>query len=357
VFKDIFSGLILISIQLLGITSGYFVPIFELYYAMGFLVLFYVVFNNSKNKFRHILLIILAFFIITAHFYAIVLFIYTLLLYAIEKRDFRIKKYLPYASLIVLFIIFKTFIISEYEKSKTTDFIYSLSHNVYDLEYIKSWLSFIAINYWDWALLVLTTILILIIKKKYLPLLGYSVFLIGLIIMVNVSAYGFDLSRYKEQVNFSLMFLTGFTFIYAFSVLRIGFYKYTLLALISAIFFFRFYTIWDYGKQYSSRLAEMKRIIELAQNKEGTKFIVDQEELHYDANWSYPVESIIFSSIYQEKCISVVTEDDFYFLKNNEKIQSSEYLFRRWEIYNTSRLNKKYFYLDDSQYTSIDGLH
>lgn len=353
VYKDFYAGLILLSIQFLGITSGYFVPIFEFYYAMGLLVLFYVVFSNSTSKTRYIILIPLAFFILTAHFYAIVMFIYVLLLNAFGKRDFKAKKYLPFALLIALIIVFKSFVISDYEKTKTSDFLYSLSHNVYDFGYLKSWLSFILINYWDWALLVLTTIVLMIIKKRYLVLLGYSIFLIGLIVMVNVSSYGFDLSRYKEQVNFSLMFLAGFTFIYFVSLLSNRVYKYALLGLLSTVFIFRFYTILEYGKQYTSRIEEMKKIIAATQKKKGTKFIIDQEALVFDANWSYPVESLIFSSIHYNKCVSIVTKDDFYFSQNNEKIKSSEYLFRRWEMYNLSRLNPRYFKLDHSQYSSL----
>lgn len=354
VYKDLYGGLMLLSIQFLGITSGYFVPMFEFYYAMGLLVLFYVIFSKSQNKFQHIVLLTLAFFIITAHFYAIVLFIYSLLMYAFEKKDFRIKKYIPYALLIGLFIVFKSYIISDYEKSKTTDFLYGLSHNEYDFTYLKNWLTFILNNYWDWAILVLITIVLLILKKKYLILLGYSVFLIGIIIMVNVSSYGFDLSRYKEQVNFSLMFLVGFTLIYFISILSGSIYKYSLIAVVSVIFIFRFYTIWEYGKQYSSRLGEMKEIIAKAQKKEGTKFIVNQKNLAFDANWSYPVESLIFSSIHQEKCVSIATEDDFYYLENHEKTKPSDYLFRRWEIYDLSRLNRRYFKLDNSKYSSLD---
>lgn len=353
-YKDVYSGLILLSIQLLGIASGFFVPIFEFYYAMGFLVLFYIIFKNSRSKLSHVFLIALAFFIITSHFYAIILFVYVLLFYAFEKRDFRIKKYLPYVLLIVLFFVFKSLVISDYEKSKTTAFIYSLNNNIYDLEYIKSWISFVAINYWDWVLLVLSIVVMLLIKNKYLLLLGYSIFLIGLIVMVNISAYGFDLSRYKEQVNFSLMFLSGFTFVYCISLLSHTFFKYTLIALISMVFVFRLYTIWDTGKQFSFRLAEMKELIDVAQGKESTKFIVNQEELMYDTNWSYPIESLIFSSIHHEKCVSVVTDDDYYFSKNNEKTKASEYLFRRWEVYDVSRLNPKYFSLDRSKYKRIE---
>ncbi|RYM33988.1 hypothetical protein ERX46_08460 [Brumimicrobium glaciale] len=354
VFNDVYAGLILLSIQFLGISSGFFVPIFEFYYAMGLLVLFYVIFNNSKHKFRHFILIILAFFIITAHFYAIILLVYTLLIYAFEKKDFKIKKYLPYIIMIVLFIVLKPFVISDYEKAKSADFLSSLSNNVYDFKYLKSWLSYIAINYWDWALLVFSTITVMILKRKYMLLLGYTLFLIGLIIMVNVSSYGFGLSRYKEQVNFSLMFISGFTFVYCISLFSTNFYKYTLLGLISVVFMFRFYSIWDTGKQFTYRLDEMKNIIDISQERDGTKFIVNQEKLMYDANWSYPVESLIFSSIHNEKCVSIVIDDDYYFSNNNNIIKPTEYMFRRWEIYDLSNLNANYFNLDESEYTRIE---
>lgn len=354
VFKDIYAGLILLSIQLLGITSGFFVPMFEFYYAMGLLVLFYVIFNNSKHKFRHIVLIILAFFIITAHFYAIILLIYTLLLYAFERKDFKIKKYLPYAIMIVLFILLKPLVISEYEKAKSADFLYNLTNNNYDFKYFKSWLAYIAANYWDWAILAFVTALIMLIKKKYLILLGYLISLLGLIFMVNISSYGFDLSRYKEQINFSLMFLSGFTFVYSIGLLHPNFFKYTLLALISFVFIFRIHSIWEGGKQFTYRLDEMKKIIDIAQEREGTKFVVNQDDLIYDANWSYPVESLIFSSIHNKKCVSIVIDDDYYFSENNEKIKPSEYIFRRWEIYDLSRLNAKYFKLVQSEYSRIE---
>lgn len=354
VFKDSYSGLILISIQLLGITSGFFVPMFEFYYAMGLLVLFYVIFSVSEHKWKHIPLIILAFFIITAHFYAIILLVYTLLVYAFEKKDFKIKKYLPYALLIVLFVLLKPLVISEYEKGKSADFLNNLVNNVYDFNYFKLWLSYITNNYWDWAILVLSTIGIMIFKKKYLFLLGYSLFLLGLIAMVNVSSYGFDLSRYKEQVNFSLMFLAGFTFVYCISLLNTNLLKYSFLSLISVVFLFRIQSIWEGGKQFTYRIDEMKKIIDIAQDKEGTKFVVNQDDLVYDANWSYPVESLIFSSIHNKKCVSIVVNDDYYFSDNNEKIKPSEYMFRRWEIYDLSRLNTKYFELDNSEYSRIE---
>ena len=353
VYKELYSGLFLLSIQLLGITSGFFVPMFEFYYAMGLLVLFYIIFKNSQHKYRHIILMILAFFIITAHFYAIILLVYVFWIYALENKDFRVKKYLPYALLVLLFIVVKPFFISDYEKGKSADFLINLEHNVYDFEYLKLWLKYIVTNYWDWALLVLLTGGLMLFKKKYLLFFSYTFFLIILIMMVNVSSYGFDLSRYKEQVNFSLMFLAGFTFVYSFRLLCGNTTKYILLALISVIFIFRLQSIWNEGKQFSERLVEMKSIIDRTQEEEGTKFVINQDELEYDANWSYPLETLIYSSIYNDKCVTIAIDDDYYFEENNEKLKSSEYMFRRWEIYDLSRLNSKFFELDNSEYSRM----
>lgn len=354
VFKVTYAGLILLSIQLLGITAGFFVPMFEFYYAMGLLVLFYVVFRYSKHKYRLIPLIILAFFIITSHFYAIILLVYVLLIYAFENKDFKIKKYLPYVLLIILFVLLKPLVISDYESAKSADFLNNLMNNNYDFEYLQAWLKFIAVNYWDWAILVAATLIIFLFKKKYLQLLGYSVFLLGLIAMVNVSSYGFELSRYKEQVNFSLLFFAGFTFVYCLTLISSSIFKYTLLATLSVVFLFRLYAIKEEGKQFTYRLDEMKTIIDKAQGQEGTKFVINQDHLKYDANWSYPVESLIFSTVHNEKCVSILTDDDYYFSNNNENIKPSEYMFRRWEIYDLSRLNKRYFNLDNSEYKRID---
>lgn len=355
VFREVYAGLILLSIQLLGITSGFFVPMFEFYYAMGLLVLFNVVFKKSKHPLRHLVLIVLAFFIITAHFYAILLLIYSLLFHAFENKDFKLKKYVPYAILIALFMLLKPLVISSYEKEKTSYFLYSLSHNTYDFNYLKLWLNYIYTHYWDWALLVFLIISTMLYKKKYLLFTGFLVSLLGLIVMVNVSDYGFDVSRYKEQVNFSLMFITGFTFVYCLSILSPSVYKYSLLAIVSLVFIFRLYSIKEEGRQFTDRLDEMKQIMNKAQETEGTKFVINSEELKYDPNWSYPVESLIFSAIHNKKCVSIVTEDDYYFEENNEKIKPSQYLFRRWEVYGLTRLNERYFGLDDSEYIEFHG--
>lgn len=130
--------------------------------------------------------------------------------------------------------------------------------------------------------------------------------------------------------------------------------KYSFLSLISIVFLFRIQSIWEGGKQFTYRLDEMKEIIDLTQDKKGTKFVVDQDNLIYDANWSYPVESLIFSSIHNEKCVSIITDDDYYFSENNEKILPSEYMFRRWEIYDLSNLNSNYFKLDDSEFSRVE---
>jgi hypothetical protein len=41
----------------------------------------------------------------------------------------------------------------------------------------------------------------------------------------------------------------------------------------------------------------MKNIIAFAQEKEGTKFIVNQKELDYNTNCSYPIESLILNKM------------------------------------------------------------
>ena len=74
----------------------------------------------------------------------------------------------------------------------------------------------------------------------------------------------------------------------------------------------------------------------------------------HSTNWSYPIESMLISSIAGNKnTVNLATDEDYYYQDNNENLDSIKYILRKWEIMLISQLNTSYFKLDSSQYQEL----
>ena len=89
-----------------------------------------------------------------------------------------------------------------------------------------------------------------------------------------------------------------------------------------------------------------------------SKFVIDESNLKYDPNWSYPIETMLLSSYESsQKTITICTDQDINFRQNISKLLPHQYLFRRWEIYNVEKLNKKYYKLDSLNYSILNEVN
>lgn len=350
-YNNLQAGILLLLLQTLGIMSGFFVPMFELYYGGGLLVLFYTILYYSKRKSDIAILIIISFFILTGHPYASVLMLLILVLHAVEFKTKYIKTYILFVAFIVGVFIFKKLTASEYEIGKTNAFLANLLTANYDADYMAS-LSYFLFKYYKELLLIeLVTIIVLVFSKEYLKLTLIVLAFIGILAIINISFYGFEHSRYQEQVYFSLSFVVAFPFVIYLvknknSIIRLSF---SILSLV--IIIIRIYGIWIDSDNFTLRLEEMKGKIEHVNTLEGTKFVINKETLEYNPNSSYPIETMLLSSSNNDmETVTICTDEDMNYRDNKSTIQSSEYLYRRWELYNVESLNNRYFKLDTLEY-------
>lgn len=358
VYKNHEAGILLVLLQALGIASGFFTPMFELYYGAALLVLFACVLYHSPNKISSWIIIILtAFFAVTGHPFANILLLYILVIHALQFRFQYVKHYLVFVLLIVALFIFKVKTATEYEQGKSAAFIETLKNGVYNWDYLLGLKHFLAKYYMEMLLLFIIPGIYFFCKKKFLLLTLYILSFSGLLALVNVSSYGFEQSRYQEQVYFPLSFIVAYTL--CFFVLKDSKYKIVITGIIVIVFVFRMNAIWNDGMKFRQRVDVMKNLIEKAQHLPGNKFVVSEayaiEHGKIHPNWSYPIETLLLSASNASKTITICTDADMNFGDNKLKLKPHEYLFRRWEIYPVKSLNKKYFQMEKTDYINLEN--
>lgn len=351
IYHNYQTGFLLILIQTLGIMSGFFVPMFELYYCAALLVLFSVILHDSNRLIDKWLLAGLSFFILTGHPYASLLMALIVVLHFLENKW---KKWTSYGLIALVFVgvfIFKKYHVTEYERGKTLAFLNNLQHAKYDFAYLKALLKFLMVNYWELLLLGFLTGVVLIKRKYFWRGTAIALIFLLTLAMVNVSYYGFELSRYQEQVYFPLSFIVAYAFVqYVWKTDAIQL-KGILTVLVLVLIAFRLSGIIHEGKEFSDRVNEIKAQIAVVKKQDGTKFVIHERNLKYSANWSYPIESMLFSSYdTKEETVTICTNEDHDFEQNNVRLTPNLYLFRRWEMYPIYTVNKRYFKLDKGDY-------
>jgi hypothetical protein len=353
-YRDEYSGVLLLLLQTLGIMSGFFVPMFELYYSAGLMVLFTTILYCSHKQFNLIILIILSFFILTAHLYSFFLFLFIFILHAEEFRLKYIKVYLLFLVIIIGIFIFKMMTASEYEHGKTNAFINALKYGTYNTLYARSLVAFLWKYYKELLFIELLTLILLVLSKEYMKLIITGLAFIGTLVLINISYPGFEHTRYQEQVYFPLTFMAAYPFVTFIIKSRKNIYRIIFSFIVFLIIVLRIDGIWIDSESFSGRIEEMRSNIEVARVRSGTKFIVNEKNLTYDPNWSYPIETMLLSSFESnKKTITICTDVDIDFNQNKSKLLPDKYLYRRWEIYDIHSLNMKYFKLDSCEYSVL----
>lgn len=352
--KHEYTGLLLLLLQTMGIMSGFFVPMFELYYSAGFIVLFASMLYSKPGWPGMFIMGILSFFIFTAHPYSWFLYFLVLALHALEYRLKYIKHYIFFLLIFAGVLVYKRNNTSEYEAAATANFFNNLGNAVYDIGYLKLLVKFMLKQYKALLLLGLVILVLLLYAKAYFRALISLVFFLGTLAVINIAYYyHFDHSRYQEQVYFPLSFLVAYPFAMYLRDHARDIKLWLLSALAVMIIIVRIGGIIGDSSNYTGRLDEMKGLIEECRSIPGTKFVQKESLLKYDPNWSYPIETMLFSSIRGEGSLTICSDRDMEHDDNSLKLGPYTYLFRRWEIYKVESLNHRYFRLDNSDYSFL----
>ncbi|MCF8309064.1 MAG: hypothetical protein K9I68_08655 [Bacteroidales bacterium] len=354
------AGIIFILLQIIGITHGYFVPMFELYYGSYLLIFFAILLHRQPNsKSFPAFQLFLVLLILSSHPYAFLLLGFVILSHALRtKWRFR-KQYIRIAALMAIFIVFKLFFATEYEQNKSQAFIYALTHHTYDLDYLKNLVLFLFRHYTEVLMIFVITVIIFLYQRKFIQFFTWLGFTFLILAMVNVSHYGFEISRYQEQIYYSWVFMIVFPALF-YGLGQIEKKKPKFLLILSFLLIGTFHTgdILKISKEFLNRRKNMERVIEKGTHKAGDKFYVDISEVkgtnRVPPNWSYPIETMLLSVAGDKECVTVCTSDDMEFARKQGEIKPGTFLFRKWDVFPLEYLNENYFKLTDTGYKKIE---
>lgn len=360
ILNQYWAGLILLLIQTVGILSGYFTPMFELYYGTGFLILFIAILYNNNIKWQNIIMLMaLSLIIFTSHQYTYFLMIFVMLFHLETYKLKYIKLYILLFLSLVAVVIFKKYTATDYEIGKTQAFVNTFKNGKYDWIYIKSFFSFLFLYYKELLIITFITTIYFLYKKRYLSAIIYLIFILFISSMVNISNYGFEHSRYQEQVYFPLIFVSCYPFaklIFNENKIKL---RYFLLAISLIIIVVRLFMINYEAGKFRNRLNIMQSIIDKSQKISGNKFYISSKKIDsiepIGTNWSYPIETMLISGIDKsQKSVTICTDEDINNDNNIEKLTINDYLFTKRNIYNTNTLNHRYFSFTKSEYCYLD---
>ncbi len=342
--------------QVIGISSGYFTPQFELYYSVTMLLFVYAYLQQAITTLtQYVFLAVVAVIALLGHPMANVLLLFMLGFDALQNGTKKWKPYLLLLGLMISTSIFKSYTATAYEIGKSQAFMDTLRHATYDKNYLNQLHVFLHIYYADLLLLLLASLGLLLYRKQFWTAIFLFLGFVGMLAMANISNYGFEHTRYQEQVYFPLVVMGSFVF--ATQVLSLEFkYKSAFVGLILlACAVLRLNIFIPESKRFTERIALMKTHIEVAQKHNLTKVIITPEmgtvPNGIETNWSYSIESLLLSSI-DKKTVSICTTEDVDFA-DNKHINSNQFILRRWDVMTDKELNSQYFNLPNISYVNL----
>ena len=352
------AGVLLLGILILGIRHAAFVPIFELYYALGFVVLLSAALRNSRSWVDEVLKLISIFFVLFSHPMAlpVVLFIYFLV---VPMKKESLNDWLLLLGLVCISFTVKYFFIEDYEsvkmdvvfeRIKSGEFI-----SIFSWNYITGVLNLMVHTLWDLGLIVLTAFLVFVWRVlKGKDLLLFVIWgLVGA--AVQISLMGFEHSRYLEQTYMLFGFISLYYLLLQLekktSDLRV-IARFALNILLYAAFL----SILFASKDFSERSHYIESLINECRENGESRIVVNetsfpQNSVH--ANWSVPLESLLISSCSGES-VSIALNTDVSFAEKSQVIEQDDVLIRRWDLYSIDELNNSFFKFTEGSYKQLD---
>ena len=339
-FKNEAGALAVILLNVIGQTWLYFSPMLEICYGAALLVLFKILLDeNILTRLRWCWLILLEIFVLTSHPENFVIFFFVLG-YDILKNGFRKSPHLALFLIFVATIVFKTQTFSEYEGGKihfmTDTHQNHLYENLFRKEYLSGLWKLFSGHYPDLMLLFLVTLIALIAQKKMLRPLFLFGTITGLLILVNVTNFARDYSRYNESLYYPLVAITGIAFTFEVYQSAKLTWKIYLLSGCMVIAIGRISGINTNGDYLSCRTIQLEALIRKAHELDKGKCIVNMgnaEPERWNLNWSYPIESILLSSLAApDSTVSLVPDEDYTYRDTSVQLTAGKTIIRRWEI-------------------------
>jgi len=359
--RDRRSGLLMILAQTVGIVHSFFIPVFELYYAVPLIITFYAIWRLPFRNHVLFILLLLEILILLSHPMAFILFAY-LLLYNFRKENAKpLKFYLPVILVFLVTLAFRYFVRCDYGSGKPASQLTFFEPGQYLLylnpAFTKATGIFLLRNYFEILAGFLMVLIMLVTRKQWLRLLLVTATFFIHVFLVN-TLYIVEPSGYLEQLMFPFVTIVFIPLIYGFSSKRRQGRQNLAVLLISALVVYRLILIYSGSEIFVKRVAQMEQLIETARQKGGSKFVISSSVVDHgysQLTWSYPIETMLLSAIEaNDLTLTIVPDLAFYSESKSEKIGAGQIIYRKSELKNYNWLNKRYFHFDIGPYRTIN---
>ncbi len=199
----------------------------------------------------------------------------------------------------------------------------------------------------------------LILKGEYLKTLFVSLFILGFYISMSVIFHSGDAPVGMERIFLSL------GAILAVPTIKDIWSKYGqifLVALIVVVFYISLNRIYQFHQEFEQRYAIYKSACDKLQTKQGNKFYFYRPEINerWDlmSTWAISVETLLISTLYNNKSISVYIALDEKDIQSKPMAENTFLFVNFWPFLNTENLadfNTKYLKLPNGNYNYISG--
>lgn len=360
-YNDESAAILLIILQTIGTIWLFFSPMYEICYGAAFLVLFYVMLKQKHlSSINWFIIVLLEILVLTSHPENIILFIY-ILTYDIFRSGYNKKRHLLFFILVIATLVFKSIMLGAYESGKI-NFMLDFNQNQFYQNLLKRdylqglWQLFT--EYFPELIVMAVLIVVNLFKRKSFSLLGFfGITVIGLIALINATNYARDFGRYSEMLYSPLVLLISLTFITEVWMMMNRKWKNIIMLTFCIVIINRIQIIAKQGRYLNMRIGQMENIISSAHNVGISKCIVRLENSEigkWALNWSYPMESILISSINSpDSTVSITTDEDWDELDKTITLTNQDFMFRRWEIRKDNSMTK-YFKIKNGKYVSLN---
>lgn len=334
------AGIAIILLQVIGQVWLYYSPMLEICYGAALLVVFSVLLEEKKfTAGRWFWLIVLEILVLTSHPENFVLFFFVVA-GDVLQNGFKKKAHLTFFIILVACIIFKSFTFSEYEGGKLGYMLdVNQNHqyeNLWNKNYMGDVLSVFTGHYQLLIALLILGTTAMIRFKKWRQLFLFYFCVCGLMVLINATNYAREFTRYNESLYYPLVSVITLAFLTEFYRPLNGHWKNILFFILICAALVQLNIIRKNGEYLGLRTLQMENMIDASRLTGQKKTLVrleNAEKERWVLNWSYPMETLLLSSLNDaSETVSLVADEDYDYRDTSIALTPQRFILRRWEI-------------------------
>ena len=358
-FKNETGAWLVIFCNVCGTYFLYYSPMYEVCYAtIGFAFLWFL----TEQKFYQTPLQILLYTLILGTCllgYPLIAIGCGALLayYWVADRKVPVRLLIIYTMVFVIWLLIKTFLISDYEKSNVTvtatnDKVKEVVLLVFSLGYICGTLKYLLIHY----LMPFATMVAYIAWSWNKPHRSVAIWLGAtvaiLLLIINLRAGGEGLTHFihNERSYLLIVPLCLIPFLFGlYPTLTVNI-RLTLVVIFILASTAESLHTWQHSSYYTNRLDKINSLTDKRLRTGCSQSIANYHQLNPDLDdWSIGMEALIFSSMRGKGCI-LSDSIGYYKIFADKPIDNQHFLIRLDEVMSKNELNYQYFSIDSGGY-------